>query len=93
MNTPMAPLETMESPSVFYAQAGPTYSLALLGVDDFISQPGLRSLRTYWEATAAGTSWEIAFASAFGITTTQFYNRFDATVPLFVPPARFECNN
>jgi hypothetical protein len=80
-------LGALESRQAWQATQGPLYALAMTGMDQLLSARGLTSLNTYMDAIAAGTTFQSAFQSAFGQTTTQFYDQFPSyRAALTVPP-------
>ena len=69
-------LSTMETGQGFGRPGA--FQVAMLGMDQLTTNPGMGSLMTYGTAIAAGTSWPTAFQSAFGTSTTDFYNQWVA---------------
>ena len=71
------PLPSLESPEAFYSAPGAIWSLGFLAVEFLTSERGVGSLRTYWESTAQGDSWQAAFRAAFGTSIDSFYQAFE----------------
>ena len=82
-------LSTVESAQTFQTTVGPLYSYSLTAMDELTTKApnGIVSLRTYADAIGSGTAWQTAFQTAFGMTTSAFYNQYPAyyaTLP--IPP-------
>jgi hypothetical protein len=71
------PLKEMESPTMPQEVRCCLYEVAPLAVEQLVAGPGLRSLRTYFEAIGDGASWQAAFEQAFGQTPETFYETFE----------------
>jgi len=81
-------LSAVESHQAWQTTQGPLYALAMTGMDQLITARGLGALNTYMDAIGNGTAYQTAFQSAFGQTTTAFYDQFPAyRAALTVPPA------
>jgi hypothetical protein len=52
------------------------YQFSMLALDQLATNAGIGALMTYGAAIGAGTSWPTAFESAFGTSTTAFYDQF-----------------
>ena len=85
-------LSALESRQAWQGTQGPLYALAMTGMDQLIAARGLTSLNTYMDAVAAGTPFQNAFQSAFGQTTTQFYDQFPAYRATLPVPATYLCS-
>jgi hypothetical protein len=81
-------LSAVETRQQFQTTQGPLYALSMMGMDQLISNSSLTAFNTYGDAIAAGTPWQTAFQTAFGISTTTFYANFPGyRSGLAVPPA------
>jgi len=69
------PLSAFENWTTFSATGG-SYTLASLGVDAAVGDRGALALSGLWNARS---DWRSAFASAFGTSTTAFYDAFERT--------------
>jgi hypothetical protein len=83
------PLDQMESPNMPQDVRCCLYGVAPLAVEQLVAGPGLRSLRTYFEAIGDGASWQAAFERAFGQTPESFYTTFE-TVRWQLVPAGYD---
>jgi hypothetical protein len=65
----------------------------MTGVDQLVTARGLSSLNTYMDTIAAGgaTPYMTAFQTAFGQTTTAFYDQFPAYRASLSVPATYQC--
>jgi hypothetical protein len=68
-------LQSLES--VFPGDANP-FAVSYLAVDRLLAPKGLAAIRDWCARVGAGQEWHLAFAAAFGETTTAFYSRFEA---------------
>ena len=81
-------LSAVETQQQFQTTQGPLYALSMMGMDQLISISSITALNTYSDAIAAGTSWPLAFQTAFGSSTTTFYGPFPGYgSSLAVPPS------
>lgn len=84
-------LSSVEGQS-FQTTVGPIYSQSMLAMDQLTTTGGgLGSLKTYGDAIAAGTAWQTAFQTSFGMTTTAFYQQFPAYRAGQPIPAQYLC--
>ncbi len=69
-------LSQMESP---IASRPETFNLALatVAVDYLVSRTNLRAYVDYCELRSSGVQWRGAFQTAFGLTTSEFYEQFE----------------
>ena len=54
-----------------------SYPLSFLATELLISDLGPLALREYWRGLSRGKAWEVAFSDAFGVSSEEFYFRFD----------------
>lgn len=73
------PLQRLETLAVSDRTVN-AYHLYSLALDELMKlvPAGPRAITTYYEATARGTSWKVAFRRAFGMSVATFYKRFAA---------------
>ena len=69
-------LSTVESQQTFQTTVGPLYAQSMLAMDQLTTSGGLVALKTYTDAIAAGTQWQTAFQTSFGMSTAAFYSQF-----------------
>lgn len=80
-------LSELESNQAWGQTRGPSYTVAMTGMDQLLSTRSLTALNTYMDAIAGGTPWQTAFQNAFGQSTSAFYAQFPAyRAGLPVPP-------
>jgi uncharacterized protein YjdB len=84
-------LNTVETLQAFNTTVGPLYTVSMLAAEQLTQTNGLVSLRTYADAIAAGTAWQAAFQTAFGVSTTDFYAQFPTYLASLPVPATYEC--
>jgi len=87
----LPPLSSVETQAAFQSTQGPLYTHSMLAAEYLIQTAGLLAFRSYVEAIAAGTEWHAAFQSAFGISTTTFYNQFPTWLSARPVPASYLC--
>jgi hypothetical protein len=77
---PPAPsLRAIEPVDAWRAAAASGYTTAAFAMADLIAGQPAR-LKTYWEATASGADWPVAFERAFGRTPAAFYDTFEPKI-------------
>ena len=80
-------LSELESNQAWGQTRGPSYTVAMTGMDQLLSTRSLTALNSYMDAVAGGTAWQTAFQNAFGQSTSAFYAQFPAyRAGLAVPP-------
>lgn len=84
-------LNAIESRMAWQTTPGPLYALAMTGMDQVLSTPGLVALNSYMDAIAGGASWPAAFQQAFGRGATTFYDQFPAYRASLPVPANYLC--
>lgn len=85
-------LNAMETPPAWGGTRGPTYTVAMLGVDQLVAARGLAALNAYMDAIAnSATPWETAFLSAFGQSAPAFYAQFPAYRSGLSVPGSYLC--
>lgn len=86
-------LSALESPPNWNQTRGPLYALAMTGVDQLVTAPGLAALNSYMDGIAAGgaTPFQTAFQQAFGQTAAAFYDQFPAYRASLPVPGAYQC--
>jgi hypothetical protein len=88
----LPPLSNVESQQAFATTVGPLYAQSMLAMDQLTANGGgLGSLKVYGDAIAAGTPWQTAFQSAFGMTTSAFYAQFPGYRAAQAVPTQYLC--
>jgi hypothetical protein len=81
-------LSELESNQAWGQTRGPSYTVAMTGMDQLLSTRSLAALNSYMDAIAGGTAWPAAFQNAFGQSTTAFYAQWPGyRSSLAVPPS------
>jgi len=84
-------LSQVESAQQFQTTVGPIYSLSLTAMDQLTSNSGIASLKVYTDQIAGGVEWHTAFQTAFGTSTSAFYNQFPTYYNGLPIPAQYLC--
>lgn len=77
----------LEDDDDFYNHGHPAYALAELAVSSLVARSGLSSIAIFYQELRTGSRWERAFALAFGMRISQFYDAFAGELRQSSPPA------
>ncbi len=76
LHNPLNSLDTMDQARAEDSKAA--YTLGLVATEFLTKNYGEETiLKKFWEIRATTRTWQDAFRSAFGITTNDFYNKFE----------------
>ena len=84
-------LSELESQQAWGQTRGPSYTVAMTGMDQLLSSRSLTALNSYMDTVAGGTAWQTAFQNAFGQSTTAFYAQWPGYRSSLPVPASYQC--
>ncbi len=79
-------LRDMETQDGFSSVRGSPYKYSLMAAELLASHTGQRALLDYYRLLQPGTTWQMAFEAAFGMTVTEFYQLFEEHRAAGFPP-------